>query len=1485
MKAKVLSRRHHAVGFAIAVSIIMLGAAALASVGVVVPPGSSSGGASVSPTVTISSASSSGNPTPPVSAISVGSSNLAVGPFLPSSGLILASTFVATLVADPTTTQVGGSSNLTIGFSDEVAPVSWTLEENNTVGNLSDVFGGNYTFSPIGSGVYTFYLNATDNASNKASATATVTVEPALVATLVADPTTTQVGESSTLTLGFSGGVAPILWTLERNNTAGNLSDVVGGVYTFTPTISGIYTFYLNSTDAVGSTSSTTAEVTVEPPLLATLGATASAIGLGEQSTLTLGFSGGVMPIIWTLKENGSSTNLSEVTDGHYTFSPAQTGTYTFYLNATDAVGSTSKTTVVITVDGALSAGTISTPYATVGSGEPIVVSTSGASGGTGSGTYTYAWTAVLTGLTGCSTSESTLTYTCMPSGTGTVAVSLTVTDTDSGSADASPSSVTVTVDGALSAGTISTPYATVGSGESIVVSTSGASGGTGSGTYTYAWTAVLTGSTGCSVGESTPTYTCTPTGQGTVAVSLTVTDTDSGSADATPSSVTVTVDAAVSVSPTATVNPTDVGQATTISADADNGTGTYTVYAWSGLPSGCAGPGNVPSFSCTPAPGDNSSSPYTVQVIVTDSDGGTATDTFSLTVTGDPTIGATPAGPLDYDLGQAQGTLRATITYSGPNPTPVEWYNSTDPTCSAASTDTGVEGLILHPSTMSKGTTYYCAVVTDNGVPEYTSASNAVEVVVGATLTAEISTPTSPAVDSGQSITLTANTTGGASPYTNYVWYSTLSSATAGTTCGLSGWVLVLSSELNAYSTASLTSTTYYCYVVTDSTVPTPNTASSPADKVTVDPALSISAEPSSVVIDGGQNVTLSSTVTGGTGSFSWQWYNASGRIVGASGVGATAKYVASSAGRGIYVIFSDSGTAPGATPVATATSSPTASVTVNSAPTITKPLAATVAIDAGQTYTYSVTATGGTGLLSYTWTTSGLTVVSGCTSTSVTCVVSGAAGDYTVSVLLKDQAQGTGGSYPSSSSALTVNAALTAPQVPAISATTLDVNQRLTATGVIPSTGTSSYSWQWLVSINGGTYSPMSQCAVNAGTGASGDAVETCSIVANTLTAGNTYTFELRVTDSASTPESLASSHSLTLTVSLALMAGIPTPTSVSIDSGQSITLKATPSGGSGTYTYRWYSGSTSNTCTALGSPVPEATAATYSASPTTTTYYCYVVTDSATVPETQTSVGSLVVNVNSALTVPSAPTVSATAVNVNQAVSITVTLPSTGTPPYSWQWLVLIGSDPYSNATQCAVNNGTGASAGATETCSIVANTLTAGDTYTFELRVTDGATSPVTQTSAATSAVTVTTPSSSSSLSIWVYVGIGLGLFVILVACLLVLSRRRRPHPGAAPPMQVWQEEPTPPSGVGPAAAAPAYLETPEDIGHVPPGGFTVSPGGTASVATVPPASEAEPDIDVLMTELDRISVDILKRTAKKPKGGRDEEATEEDDTPS
>jgi hypothetical protein len=84
--------------------------------------------------------------------------------------------------------------------------------------------------------------------------------------------------------------------------------------------------------------------------------------------------------------------------------------------------------------------------------------------------------------------------------------------------------------------------------------------------------------------------------------------------------------------------------------------------------------------------------------------------------------------------------------------------------------------------------------------------------------------------------------------------------------------------------------------------------------------------------------------------------------------------------------------------------------------------------------------------------------------------------------------------------------------------------------------------------------------------------------------------------------------------VTTSSALTAGALTPTSPTIDRGQSVTLTANPSGGSGSYAYQWYSGSTESGCTGLGTPISGATSSMYSASPTISTYYCYVVTDSS-------------------------------------------------------------------------------------------------------------------------------------------------------------------------------------------------------------------------------------------------------------------------------
>ena len=85
------------------------------------------------------------------------------------------------------------------------------------------------------------------------------------------------------LTLGFSGGVAPITWTLTMNGSSANLSGVGDDMYTFAPMAAGNYTFYLNATDAVGGSFEVTASVTVDPPLAVTLTAGTATTQVGER--------------------------------------------------------------------------------------------------------------------------------------------------------------------------------------------------------------------------------------------------------------------------------------------------------------------------------------------------------------------------------------------------------------------------------------------------------------------------------------------------------------------------------------------------------------------------------------------------------------------------------------------------------------------------------------------------------------------------------------------------------------------------------------------------------------------------------------------------------------------------------------------------------------------------------------------------------------------------------------------------------------------------------------------------------------------------------------------------------------------------------------------------------------------------------------------------------------------------------------------------
>src|SRR5271157_1164488 len=639
--------------------------------------------------------------------------------------------------------------------------------------------------------------------------------------------------------------------------------------------------------------------------------------------------------------------------------------------------------------------------------------------------------------------------------------------------------------------------------------------------------------------------------------------------------------------------------------------------------------------------------------------------------------------------------------------------------------------------------------------------------------LAAGVVTPTNPIIDYDQlPATLTANPSNGTPPYT-YQWYwstSNLGACNSGTALG-TGPTQVTGSEITS------TGTFYYCYVVTDSASAS---ASSAWNAVTVNSVLTAPAAPtaSATVLDANQALTLTGTIPStGTPTYSWRWlvslnggaYATVTHCLVTSGGGATGGALETcsipastliSGGNYAYELnISDSASTP-----ETQVSPASSAVTVNSG--LTAPAAPTVSnakLDLDQVLTVTGTVPS-TGTPTYSWqwlvsvngggyvsaTQCAVNSGSGASGGAVeTCSIAGntltATDTYVFKLQVTDSATSPETQTSAVSPTVTAKSALTAPGAPTPSLTSLSASQALTVTGTIPSTGTSNYAWQWLISVNGGGYVPATQCALPSGTGAAGGAVKTCAISGDTLSASTNYNFELRVTDSATTAETTTSPASTTVTTTAALTAGIPPPTSPNIDSGQSVTLTANPSGGSAPYTaYAWYSTISSATAATTcgsggwGTSVQSGPTATYLASPTTTTYYCYVVTDSAsaTAPSTAAQV-----TVSAALTAPAAPTVSATVLDVNQALTVAGTIPSTGTSTYSWQWLVSVNGGSYVATTHCAVNSGSGAAAGAAATCTNAANTLTVGNTYAFELQVTDSAMLPEVAISPASSTVTV------------------------------------------------------------------------------------------------------------------------------------------------
>ena len=537
---------------------------------------------------------------------------------------------------------------------------------------------------------------------------------------------------------------------------------------------------------------------------------------VGQPQLLTSNVAGDTSPYTYQWYLNG--TAVSGATNPTWAFTPTQIGSYAVYVNVTDSLNHiATSSTVQVTVNSRLFVN-VSPASITLDVGQSQLFA-SNVSGGTPP--YSYQW--YLNGSPISSATSSNWTFT--PTSSGSYTVYLNVTD--SVKAVATSGIVSATVNGLLS-NNVAPGSVTLDVGQSQSF-TSAVSGGTSP--FTYQW---FLNNVAVS-GAISPTWAFTPSLSGSYNVYANVTDNVGYETKSNIANAAVNPALSVSVSPSAVLM--NVNQSQLFSSSVTGGTSPYT-YQWYLNGTLVSGATNA-TWAFTLAQAGS----YTAYVQVNDTVGAQTTSN-TVTVNWPLSIGPLPAS-VTMDVGQSQ--LFASNVSGGASPYSYQWYLN-------GSQFSGATNFAWAFTPSSTGSYTVYMTVTDSTSSTITSGT--VQVTVNGQLSISVA-PGSIIMDVGESLPLTSTVSGGTSPFT-YQWYSNDTAVQGATN---SAWNFTPSSP-----------GIYNVYInVTDNAS---FTAKSNIATLTVNPALSVTVSPTSVTMSVGQLQVFTSNVSGGTPSYSYQWY-----------------------------------------------------------------------------------------------------------------------------------------------------------------------------------------------------------------------------------------------------------------------------------------------------------------------------------------------------------------------------------------------------------------------------------------------------------------------------------------------------------------------------------------------------------------------------------------------------------------------------------
>ena len=238
-----------------------------------------------------------------------------------------------------TISAVGGTPPYSFGLLSGTLPLGLTISSSGLISGV-----------PSASGAFNFFLRATDNMNAAAQASFSITITGTGPRILVSSLPTGILSQPYAGSLIVQGGTAPYIFSLVSGLLPAGLTLNNNGGLSGTPATSGVFPVTVRATDAAGQTTQLDLILNINSSTFGFTSVVASDGFVNQSYSYPLTVSGGTGPFTYSLLSGNLPAGVTLGSNGALTGTATTAGTYNFVIRAVDSLGATAQVPLTVKI-------------------------------------------------------------------------------------------------------------------------------------------------------------------------------------------------------------------------------------------------------------------------------------------------------------------------------------------------------------------------------------------------------------------------------------------------------------------------------------------------------------------------------------------------------------------------------------------------------------------------------------------------------------------------------------------------------------------------------------------------------------------------------------------------------------------------------------------------------------------------------------------------------------------------------------------------------------------------------------------------------------------------------------------------------------------------------------------------------------------------------------------------------------------------------